>query len=98
MKIMWFCIPAFGHTNPTIEVVRELKRRGHEVFYYSFEMFREKIEGTGVEFISIDSFLPSIDAMSEERMRNTSTTELINLLQDIRSELVSIKKELEGIV
>ena len=23
MKLAWFCIPAYGHTNPTIEVVRE---------------------------------------------------------------------------
>ena len=23
-KIVFFCIPAYGHTNPTIEVVREL--------------------------------------------------------------------------
>ena len=44
MTIFWFCIPAFGHTNPTIEVVRELVRRGHAVRYYSFEDFREKIE------------------------------------------------------
>ena len=54
MKIMWFCIPAFGHTNPTIEVVRELVRRGHEVRYYSFEMFREKIIDTGAEYIACD--------------------------------------------
>ena len=39
---MWFCIPAHGHTNPTIEVVRELVKRGHEVRYYSFDEFREK--------------------------------------------------------
>lgn len=76
MKIMWFCIPAFGHTNPTIEVVRELCRRGHQVFYYSFEMFREKITDTGAEFISVESYLPSLDAMSEERIRNASTTEM----------------------
>jgi UDP:flavonoid glycosyltransferase YjiC (YdhE family) len=41
MRALWFCIPAYGHTNPTIEVVRELTRRGHEVRYYSFEEFRE---------------------------------------------------------
>lgn len=30
-KIVFFSIPAYGHTNPTIEVVRELSTRGHEV-------------------------------------------------------------------
>lgn len=58
MRVLWFCIPAYGHTNPTIEVVRELVRRGHEVRYYSFEEFRERIEGTGATFVSCDAFLP----------------------------------------
>ena len=34
-KIVYFCIPAYGHTNPTLEVVRELVSRGHEVRDYS---------------------------------------------------------------
>ena len=34
MRIMFFSIPAHGHTNPTIEVVRALTRRGHTVRYY----------------------------------------------------------------
>ena len=76
MKILWFCIPAYGHTNPTIEVVRELTRRGHEVRYYSFEEFREKIEGAGADFVACDSFLPAVDAKSERRLRKVSTTEM----------------------
>ena len=51
MRVMWFCIPAHGHTNPTIEVVRQLTERGHAVRYYSFEEFRGKIEGAGAEFV-----------------------------------------------
>lgn len=46
-KIVFFCIPAHGHTNPTLGVVRELISRGHQVFYYSYNMMREKIEATG---------------------------------------------------
>jgi len=38
-RIVFFGIPAYGHTNPTIEVVRALKNRGHEVRYYSYDMF-----------------------------------------------------------
>ena len=34
-KIVFFCIPAYGHTNPTLGVVRELTARGHEFRYYS---------------------------------------------------------------
>lgn len=62
MRVLWFCIPAYGHTNPTIEVVRELVRRGHEVRYYSFEEFRNKIEGAGAQFVRRDAYLPPIDA------------------------------------
>ena len=76
MRVLWFCIPAFGHTNPTIEVVRELVRRGHEVRYYSFEDFREKIEGTGAEFVPCDAYLPPIDEKAERRLRKVSTTEM----------------------
>lgn len=56
MKIAWFCIPAHGHTNPTLGVVRELTNVGHTVYYFSFEMFREKIERAGACFISCDSY------------------------------------------
>ena len=39
-KIVFFSMPAHGHTNPTIEVVKELVSRGHEVVYYSFSEFK----------------------------------------------------------
>ena len=56
MRIAWFCIPAHGHTNPTLGLVRELTNAGHEVYYFSFEMFREKIEKAGAVFISCDGY------------------------------------------
>lgn len=56
MKIAWFCIPAHGHTNPTLGLVRALVDAGHEVYYFSFEMFREKIIDTGATFIACDSY------------------------------------------
>lgn len=56
MKIVWFCIPAHGHTNPTLGVVKEMINAGHEVFYFSFDMFREKIEHTGATYISCDGY------------------------------------------
>lgn len=54
MKIAWFCIPAHGHTNPTLGIVKELTSAGHEVYYFSFEQFKEKIENAGASFISCD--------------------------------------------
>ena len=55
-RIAFFGIPAHGHTNPTLEVVRELVRRGNEVRYYSYDMLKEKIVATGAEYISCDSY------------------------------------------
>lgn len=55
-KIVFFCIPAHGHTNPTLGVVEELVKRGHEVVYYSYNQFREKIESLGAEFIACDNY------------------------------------------
>ena len=56
MKIAWFCIPAYGHTNPTLTVVKELTDAGHQVYYFSFEMFREQIEQVGADFIPCDGY------------------------------------------
>lgn len=56
MKIGWFCIPAYGHTNPTLGLVRELTGAGHEVYYFSFEKFRPAIEQTGACFIPCDAY------------------------------------------
>ena len=55
-KIVFFCIPAHGHTNPTLGVVRELVSRGHEVWYYSYNIMREKIVEAGATFVSCDEF------------------------------------------
>ena len=76
MRIMWFCIPAFGHTNPTIEFARELVRRGHDIRYYSFEAFRQRIKATGAAFVPCDRFLPPLTEESEKRLKRVSTTEM----------------------
>ena len=56
MKIAWFCIPAHGHTNPTLGLVKALTDRGHEIWYFSFEQFKEKIENAGAFFVSCDGY------------------------------------------
>ena len=55
-KIVFFCIPAHGHTNPTLGVVRELVSRGHTVWYYSYNLMKDKIESAGARFISCDDY------------------------------------------
>ncbi|HEK4787381.1 TPA: glucosyltransferase [Clostridioides difficile] len=67
-KIVFFSIPAYGHTNPTIEVVRELVDRGNEVLYYSFNEFKDKIEGAGANFICCDKYLPELLPGDEKKI------------------------------
>ena len=55
-KIVFFCIPAHGHTNPTLAVVRELVARGHQVWYYSYQLMRRKIEAAGATFVPCDDY------------------------------------------
>ena len=83
MNIVFFCIPAHGHTNPTLGVVRELVSRGHRVWYYSYNMLREKIEATGAAFISCDDYdmeqkLSPKDAARIGRDLAFSTTVLVD--------------------
>ena len=81
-RIMIFCIPAHGHTNPILPVARELVLRGDAVRFYSFEEFRDKIVPTGAEFISCDRFLSKLSQQEEENMKQINTTEMS--IQDIR--------------
>lgn len=55
-KIVFFSIPAHGHTNPTLNVVKELVSQGHQVWYFSYNFLREKIESVGATFISCDDY------------------------------------------
>lgn len=68
-KIAFFCIPAHGHTNPTLAVVRELVRRGNEVWYYSYDSMKEKIESAGARFISCDKYDMQMRLAPEDGVR-----------------------------
>ena len=68
-KIVFFCIPAQGHTNPTLGVVRELRARGHEVVYFSYEPLREKIEASGARFIACDAYDCEQQLTEQDRVR-----------------------------
>ena len=81
-KVAVFCIPAHGHTNPMLPVVRELSLRGDEVRFYSFSEFQEKIERTGATFVCCDKYLPELSTKEEENLKKVSTTEMT--IQDIK--------------
>ena len=68
-KIAFFCIPAHGHTNPTLAVVKELVERGNEVWYYSYDIMKEKIEKTGAKYISCDKYDNEMNLKPEDADR-----------------------------
>lgn len=61
-------MPAAGHVNPSLPLVRELVRRGDQVTYYSGAEFRESIELTGAEFRSYPA--GAISARTSPRPRS----------------------------
>ncbi|MBN1648143.1 MAG: hypothetical protein JW874_08930 [Spirochaetales bacterium] len=48
--VIFFGIPAYGHINPTLPLVRGLVQQGDRVVYYSVSRFRTIIEETGAVF------------------------------------------------
>ncbi len=84
-RIAFFCIPAHGHTNPMLPVAAELVSRGNTVRFYSFNEFKSKIEASGAEFISCDSYLPKLTKKEEAELKNVSITEMT--IQGVRTTL-----------
>ena len=93
MRIAWFSIPAYGHTNPTIGVVKELVSRGHEVYYYSFNQFKGVIEGAGAHFISCDEF--DLGLESEPDMSERIGKDMVLSTQVIVNATLSMDEKLE---
>jgi len=91
LRIAFFCIPAYGHTNPMLPVAAELARRGHAVRFYSFggtgglPDFRDRIGKTGAEFVSCDAYMPEVSKEEIAGLKRVSITEMT--VQSIRITL-----------
>jgi UDP:flavonoid glycosyltransferase YjiC (YdhE family) len=48
--IVFVEMPAYGHVNPTLPLVRELARRGEHVVYYDADEFQAQVERAGATF------------------------------------------------
>jgi MGT family glycosyltransferase len=55
-NFLLFNVPYRGHINPTLPIIQELVKHGHNVTYCSFSAhhFKQAIESTGAAFLSCD--------------------------------------------
>lgn len=67
-RVLFFNIPAYGHTYPTLPLVTELVRRGEQVIYYSSTAFQRSIEQTGAIFRNSESPFLNDDTQIDENM------------------------------
>ena len=100
MKVVFFCIPAHGHTNPTLGVVKELIKNNHEVYYYSYEIMKEKIESTGAKFIACDKFDSKTQLSNEDKEKITkdiafSTNLIVDMTLSLDDAILQEMKELK---
>ncbi len=61
-KVIFFNIPAQGHINPSLPVIRELVRRGEQVMCVNTEETREAHEATGAQFAAYP-FIPTMGGL-----------------------------------
>ena len=86
-RIVVLNIPARGHINPTLALVRELVTRGETVIYYSFSEFQSAIEATGAEFRSYEQPL-NFDPTSPDPNIFRFATQLLETSQMLIPQLL----------
>ncbi len=64
-KIAYVGLPAHGHSNPALAVLKELVDRGHEVIVYNAAAFREKFAPTGATFRPLPEPMPTEREVAE---------------------------------
>lgn len=87
-KIAILGFPAYGHTNPLIKLIKNLISKGNEVYCFSFNDFKEKIESAGAKFISYEKML-------QKDIRPKDTSEIGSDLKSSIRSLVDLTLELE---
>lgn len=100
MKIVFFNIPAHGHTNPTLGIVKELIKNNHKVYYYSYEIMREKIESSGAHFIPCDKFDSQTKLSNEDKEKIAkdlvfSTNLIVDMTLRLDDEILKEMQELK---
>ncbi len=67
MKILMVNVPYAGHVNPTLQLAKELVKRGHQVVYINAEEFRSQIEKTKATFVPYINFPQKVSERKKKR-------------------------------
>ncbi len=91
-KVLFFNIPAHGHTYPSLPLVTELIRRGEQVVYYSSPAFQHAIEQTGAMFRNSVTPLLNDETQINENMIKVAYM-LLQATRDAIASLLSQARE-----
>ncbi|UHA73794.1 macrolide family glycosyltransferase [Paenibacillus sp. 481] len=95
-RILFVNIPAEGHINPTLGLVKQLVDNGEEVVYLCTEEYRSKIEQTGAQFVAYPfSFDSSFDPAERKHPYEFPNMVLRGLVRQIVPEVLTIAKASE---
>lgn len=84
-KVVFLGLPFQGHTNPTLEMVKELIKKGEQIIYYSRDDFKEIIEKTGAVYRSYPYYKNwDIDFVSEQMIHSTRVRSIKDLIKKER--------------
>ncbi|GAA4857637.1 glycosyltransferase [Saccharopolyspora rosea] len=87
MHLLFTSVPAHGHVNPTLPLVRELVRRGHRVSYAVHEEFRSVVEPTGATVLPVPGEMPKTPMRFEPESMRRRMTEFERMIRDGLAEL-----------
>jgi len=65
VRILVGSVPAAGHVNPLLPIVRALCARGHEIRWYAGRKYQSRVEATGARFVPITTARDYDDAALE---------------------------------
>lgn len=74
--IAYVGLPAHGHTNPALAVMKALLARGHRVLFYNADSFRERVGAVGLDFRPFPEPMPTESEISRA-MRSMIDASLI---------------------
>ena len=73
-KVVFFSLPAHGHVDPSLSLVKELVKRGEQVIYYASSEFKHTVEHTGAQFRDYGEKLATLNKELAGKEENTIFT------------------------